>query len=66
MGMERHSLWLIPRLHLGKERCVFSFRHVSPQVCFGLKPHVAAVASTLVDLPPDEIDQFHLLIEIES
>lgn len=29
------------------------------------KPLLAAVAAALVDLPPDEVDQFDLLVELQ-
>lgn len=57
-------LRLIPCLYFGKRWRVFSFCHVSPQVCFGFELHVAAMTSTLKNLPLDETDQFPLPLEI--
>ena len=62
--VEQNSLWLIPYLFFRKQRSMFRFFHMSPKVCFGPELLLAAIASTLVNLPPNEIDQFHLLIEI--
>lgn len=39
--------------------------HVTDDVGSGAEPFLAAVAATVVDLPADEVDQLHLLIEPE-
>lgn len=38
---------------------------VAEDVGSGVELFLAAVAATLVDLPPDEVHQFHLLVEPE-
>ena len=61
---EQHSLRLVPRRCVGKQGGVPRRLHVGLQVGSGGEPCVAAVTETLVDLPPNEVDQLHLLIEI--
>lgn len=64
-GASLNLLRLVPGGHL------WQFHHVtfSRDVTQGVRPAVehprAAVAAALMDLPPDEVHQFDLLIELE-
>lgn len=61
---QQDLLQLIPCLSIRKKGGVLGFLHVGPQLCLGPELHMATVASALVNLPSDEVDQLHLLIEI--
>lgn len=66
MNREPHSLGLVPRLPVGEQGRVLGLCQVGPQLGPGREPGPAAIAPALVNLPPDEVDQLHLLVEIQS
>lgn len=58
-------LRLVPSGHLWQFHDV-TFGHNVPQyIVSGIKCLLAAVAAALVDLSPDEVHQFYLLIELK-
>lgn len=60
-----NSLRLVPGRHVRQLHHVTLSLDVTEDVGSGGKFFLAAVAATLVDLPPDEVDQLHLLVKPE-
>lgn len=56
-------LWLVPGRHAWQLHHMTFGLDVTEDGGSGVEPFLAAVAATLVDLPPDEVHQFHLLVE---
>ena len=60
-----NSLRLVPRRHVRQLHHVTFSRDVPQDVLSGLERLLAAVAAALVDLTPDEVHQFDLLVEAQ-
>lgn len=58
-------LWLVPARHVRQLHHVTFSLDVTEDVFSGGELLLAAVAAALVDLPPDEVHQLHLLVEPE-
>lgn len=60
-----NSLRLVPGGHVRQRHHVAFALDVAEDGGAGVEAFLAAVAAALVDLPPDEVDQLHLLVEPE-
>lgn len=60
------SLRLVPGGGVGQLHHVTRRLQVVQDVGWGGEAALAAVAAAVVDLPPDEVDQLHLLVEAET
>lgn len=59
------SLRLVPGGHVRQRHRVALELDVAEDGGSAVEAFLAAVAAALVDLPPDEVDQLHLLVEPE-